>query len=73
MYKGWRIPRWNELIETAENLFRECLPENKYIGFDFALTDNGWVLIEGNWGQFVGQYNGMGVKDLFLTYMGVKK
>lgn len=73
MYKGWRIPRWNELIETAENLFRECLSEHKYIGFDFALTDNGWVLIEGNWGQFVGQYNGMGVKDLFLTYMGVKK
>lgn len=72
MYKGWRIPRWNELIETAENLFRECLPQHKYIGFDFALTDKGWVLIEGNWGQFVGQYNGLGVKESFLTYMGIK-
>lgn len=70
-YKGWNVPKWNELIDTARNLFKECLCEHKYIGFDFALTDDGWVLIEGNWGQFVGQYvYGMGVKERFLEYMG---
>lgn len=71
-YKGWNVPKWNELLGTASKQFRECLSDHKYIGFDFALTDKGWVLIEGNWGQFVGQYNGLGVKESFLTYMGIK-
>lgn len=69
-YMGWQIPRWNELLEVAEKMFRECLPDHKYIGFDFALTDNGWVLIEGNWGQFVGQYaSKIGVADMFKKYI----
>ena len=46
------------------------MPEQKYIGWDFALTDKGWVLIEGNWGQLVGQYaTKVGVKDLFMKYI----
>ena len=24
----------------------------RYVGFDFALTPDGWVVIEGNWGNF---------------------
>lgn len=74
IYNGWAIPRWDELIKTAEDLFRECLSEHKYIGFDFALTDNGWVLVEGNWGQFVGQYiNGSAIKKEFMTHIKTNK
>ena len=29
-----------------------AMSDHIYVGWDFALTDNGWVLIEGNWGQF---------------------
>lgn len=70
IYKGWQVPRWEELLKLAERIFMECLPDHKYIGFDFALTDNGWVLIEGNWGQFVGQYaSRKGVKQQFMKYL----
>lgn len=50
-FMGWQVPRWQELLELAEEIFRKCLPEHRYIGFDFALTDDGWVVIEGNWGS----------------------
>lgn len=70
VYKGWQVPKWDELLNLAEQIFKECLPEHKYIGFDFALTDTGWVLIEGNWGQFVGQYaSRKGVKQQFIKYL----
>lgn len=70
VYKGWRVPKWNDLLKLAEQIFKECLPEHKYIGFDFALTNDGWVLIEGNWGQFLGQYaSRKGVKKQFMKYL----
>lgn len=73
-YLGWQIPQWEELLKVAEKLFVQCLPNHKYIGFDFALTDNGWVLIEGNWGQFVGQYaSKIGIADSFKKYMDIEK
>lgn len=70
IFKGWEVPCWTELLSLAEKVFRQCFPTHSYIGFDFALTTNGWVLIEGNWGQFVGQYNNkIGVKDKFVKYL----
>ena len=71
-FKGWKVPKYNELLTLAETIFRTCLPEHKYIGFDFALTDEGWVLIEGNWGQFVGQYvSKKGIRQKFLDYLSL--
>ncbi len=68
-FKGWQVPRWKELLETAEKAHR-TIPHHKYIGWDFALTDKGWVLIEGNWGQMVGQYaTKVGVKKEFMQYI----
>ncbi len=65
-YKGWQVPRWDELLKLAEEIQR-TIPWHKYVGWDFALTDDGWVLIEGNWGQFVSQYNDhIGLKKQFL-------
>lgn len=69
VFKGWQIPCWKELLETAEQAHR-AIPHHKYIGWDFALTEKGWVLIEGNWGQMIGQYaTKVGVKDLFMKYI----
>ena len=53
-FRGFQIPRWKELRELAIKCHKE-LPKHKYIGWDFALTDDGWVLLEGNWGQFLCQ------------------
>lgn len=39
---------------------------HKYIAWDFAYTPNGWVLIEGNWGQFLSQFaTGKGLRKQF--------
>ena len=69
-FKGWQIPKWKELLTLAEEIHRNCLSSHRYIGFDFALTDKGWVLIEGNWGQFLNQYvDYRGIKNEFLNYI----
>jgi len=51
---GFKIPKWEELIELSKEL-ASVFPQNRFTGWDFALTDDGWVLIEGNGiGGFVG-------------------
>lgn len=68
-YKGFQLPEWDTLLKIAENAHRG-MPKHKYIAYDFAHTDNGWVLIEGNWGQFLSQFpTGIGLKDLWFKYM----
>ena len=51
---GFQIPRWDELIATAKELAK-VVPENRYTGWDLALTQEGWCMVEANRrGQFVG-------------------
>lgn len=53
---GYTLPKWEEAKEIARNLAL-ILPEVRYVGWDLALSENGWVMIEGNdKGQFVFQY-----------------
>ena len=69
IYKGWHVPKWRELLNVAEAVHR-AMPDHKYVGWDFALSENGWVLIEGNWGQFLNQYvDKRGRKEEFLKYI----
>lgn len=52
---GFEIPRWNELIELVNKLSM-VITTNNYVGWDLALTESGWVMVEGNpRGQFVFQ------------------
>lgn len=44
---GYQIPKWDELCSIAESATK-LLPEYNYISWDFALTDNGWAIVEGN-------------------------
>lgn len=69
-FRDYQIPRWDELLSTAEKAHRS-FPDHLYIAWDFALTDKGWELIEGNWGRFRGaQIAGKkGLKAQFLEYM----
>ena len=70
-YKGKCIPRWNELLALCEKAHKSMPSTHKYVAWDFALTPQGWVLIEGNWGQFVCQQltSQKGLKKLFHKYM----
>lgn len=70
-FKGWQVPRWNELIMLAKECHQSLPKEHKYIGFDFALTDDkGWVVVEGNWGNFPHQVClGKGIREEFERLM----
>ena len=51
---GFKIPKWEEAKEFVIKLAKE-LPELNYCGWDLALTDNGWVMVEANGkGLFIG-------------------
>ena len=64
--KGFQIPYWNELLHLVEQIHTTIMPNYPYIGWDFALTQNGWVLIEGNWGQFLSEFSDReGIKESF--------
>lgn len=44
---GFQLPRWDEAKAMAKELAM-VLPDNRYTGWDFALTDQGWILQEAN-------------------------
>lgn len=44
---GFQIPKWKELLKIVDEL-AHVLPDVRYVGWDLALTDSGWVMIEGN-------------------------
>ena len=55
MLIGFKVPRWDEAKQMAVEL-AAVVPDNRYAGWDLALTENGWVLVEANArGQFVTQ------------------
>lgn len=69
VYKGQQVPKWQELCKVAKCV-HYAMPDHKYVGWDFALSEKGWVLIEGNWGQFLNQYvDKVGRKKEFLKYL----
>lgn len=46
-FKGYQIPKWDEAVKMAQELAGE-MSEMHCVGWDLALTDDGWVLVEGN-------------------------
>ena len=55
--KGFIIPHWKELVDLTAILAKDIAKEGiNYVGWDFALTPNGWSVVEGNFdGEFLGQ------------------
>ena len=53
-YRGQQIPRWQELLTLTEEMARQ-MPDMVYIGWDMALTPDGWEPVEANRGEFVAQ------------------
>ena len=44
---GQQIPKWDELLKIVEQVAK-LFPEYKYISWDFALSEKGWVIVEIN-------------------------
>lgn len=56
IYPGFCVPRWEEAVTLVTEL-AYVLETNHYVGWDLALTDEGWVMVEGNpRGQLLTQY-----------------
>ena len=52
-FRGFMLPEWKDVINLARKL-SALVPSIKYIGWDFAHTDQGWIVVEGNGsGQFI--------------------
>lgn len=69
-FEGWQIPQYESLVNTVREMHEKIMPSHPYIGWDVALTENGWVVIEANWGQFIQQYiDHIGLKGEFLAYL----
>lgn len=66
---GFAIPRWEELLDLSRTL-AGMLPGHEYVGWDLALTDQGWVMVEANSrAQMVNQYpNRNGMRELVRKY-----
>lgn len=51
---GYKVPRWEEAKRLVVEL-ANVLPDLRYCGWDLALTDQGWVMVEANGkGLFIG-------------------
>ena len=46
-----QIPHWDSLLDMLSTLAHR-IPELGYVAWDMALTPSGWVMVEGNKGQF---------------------
>lgn len=70
-FHNWRCPEWEKLIKLAHDVHESLPSYHKYVGFDFALSTNGWVLVEGNWGDFICQQATLhrGIKEEFMELM----
>lgn len=75
-YKGFHIPRWEE-IEPMVIEMHKLYPISKLVGWDLALTDDGWVLIEGNGKPNIdtiqliyGNTFGHGLKEQIMSAIG---
>lgn len=74
---GFEIPHWGEAVELGKALAK-VVKGNRYAGWDLALTDRGWVMVEGNArGQFVWQIpiqkGFMTQANMILERLGLKK
>ena len=44
---GFQMPKWKEACEMAKEL-AGLIPDCHFVAWDLALTDKGWVMVEGN-------------------------
>ena len=69
-FVGFQLPEWDSAREVCINAAKE-LPRLKYIGWDLAYTEKGWIVVEANMaGQLVHQGSlQRGIKAELYTMM----
>jgi glutathione synthase/RimK-type ligase-like ATP-grasp enzyme len=54
---GFQIPDWDKLVDLAKEI-TPMVEGTRYIGWDFAFTSKGWIVVEGNALGTVGSMQG---------------
>ena len=70
-FRGFRIPQWDDLVALIKKAHL-ALPDNQvYVAFDLALSDKGWCVVEGNWGDWFLQQLSLqrGLKNEFVSLL----
>ena len=70
-FRGFHIPQWDSIIETIKDAHL-ALPDNQvYVAFDLALSDKGWCIVEGNWGDWILQQASLhkGLRNEFVSFL----
>ncbi len=70
-FRGFRVPQWENLLESVKKAHL-ALPNNQvYVAFDFALSDQGWCIVEGNWGDWILQQTSLqrGFRNEFVSLL----
>lgn len=69
---GTQIPKWKELNELIEKLRPKDSPV-RFVGWDMALSKDGWCIVEGNWGPSIIGIQGCLGKGYRSTIMKIKQ
>ncbi|MBO7616825.1 MAG: hypothetical protein J6T22_06440 [Bacteroidales bacterium] len=73
---GFQIPKWDQLCQLVKILAGK-IPDCRILGWDMALTDQGWVVVECNYGpHLVYQYIAGSIRKEFeevRSRLGAKK
>ena len=70
-FRGFRVPQWTALIELVKKAHLSLPDDQVYVAFDFALSEKGWCLVEGNWGDWILQQTSLkkGFKSEFISFL----
>ena len=70
LFPGTVIPKWDELNQILEKVVR-VLPEQKQVGWDFALSNKGWVIVEANTGPSLQTFDpDHGLREVIAETLG---
>ena len=70
-FRGFCIPKWEDLIELIKKAHLALPDDQVYVAFDCALSEKGWCVVEGNWGDWILEQASLkkGLKDEFVTLL----
>lgn len=71
--KGFQVPEWKDMLEICKEM-AEKKSSVKFIGWDMAYSNKGWVVVEGNnLSEAIGPQStfGRGIKSDILQYLNV--
>lgn len=58
---GFQVPEWDKAVSLVKEMAM-VIPDNRYTGWDIALAEDGWILVEANargqWGSQIAMQQG---------------